>query len=354
MNTPAVHQLLPTFSPRDAVGNSTIELRSLLRELGYASEIFASNIHHELGKDARALGDLPDDDSWLIYHHSIGSAAGDVYEQRVGRRILMYHNITPLDLVERWAPEVGAEILLGKDQTARYAAHTDVAVAASDYNQRELDALGYPKTTTIPVMFEPDRLRPARRTHGSGTGARILFVGRLAPNKAQHELVAMLAILQATSDPAATLQLVGAKTFGSYSDATEDYIDSLGLSASVFVHDALTDDELAAHYAEADVFVCVSDHEGFCVPIIEAMHHGVPVIAFDSSAVGDTVGEAGLVLANKSPDMLAQAVTRVLSDGELRSRMIEAGRRRAGHYSLQNSRSAWAQLIEDFVENSDG
>lgn len=344
MTAVAIHQLLPTLSPRDAVGNNTLELATLLRETGHESRIFATHIHPELSRQASHVDLLPDDDSWLIYHHSIGSAAGDVFEQRAGRRILVYHNITPLELVERWAPEVGAEILLGREQTQRYASLTDIAVADSDYNRSELDALGYPRTITIPVMFEVGRLNGST-DHRPQSGTRLLFVGRLAPNKAQHELVAMLSFLRTTSDPDATLHLVGSRTFGSYADALLDYIDDLGLGEAVFVHEGVTDAELAAHYGAADVFVCVSDHEGFCVPIIEAMHHGVPVVAFDSSAVGGTVGSGGLVLGSKSPDHVAGAVARVVDDAGLRASMIEAGRRRAADFDLVRTRDSWSRLI---------
>ena len=344
MTAAAVHQLLPTFNPRDAVGNNTLELAQLLREMGHDSRIFATNVHPELTKQASPADQIPDDDSWLIYHHSIGSAAGDVFEQRAGRRILVYHNITPLELIERWAPEVGAEILLGREQTRRYASLTDVAVADSDYNRSELDALGYERTITIPVMFEPGRLEHASRQR-SAKGTRLLFVGRLAPNKAQHELIAMLSFLRNTTDPDATLHLVGSRTFGSYADALLAYIDDLDLGKAVFVHEGVTDAELAAHYAAADIFVCVSDHEGFCVPIIEAMHHGVPVIAYDSSAVGGTVGAGGLVLDSKSQDHVAAAVARVVGDDELRTDMINAGVRRAADFGLARTRDAWSSLI---------
>lgn len=345
MRPRAVHQLLPTLSPRDAVGNNTLELRRLLLELGVESRIFATHVHHELAGIGEAVDELPDDDSWLVYHHSIGAAAGDAFEQRIGRRVLVYHNITPLEMVERWAPEVGAEILLGRDQTRRYAPITDVAVADSDYNRSELDALGYRRTTTIPVLFEPGRLRvgahaPTRR------GTSLLFVGRLAPNKAQHELVAALAVLRDRHDPDAELHLVGSRTFGSYADALLDYIDELGLADAVGVHEGVSDAELAAHYAAADVFVCVSDHEGFCVPLIEAMHHGLPVVAYDSSAVGGTIGNGGLVLGTKSPDLIATAVARVTGDAALRRRMVAAGRRRAAHFELDRSRRRWIELID--------
>jgi len=350
VSRPAIHQLLPTLGPRDAIGNNTLVLRNLLLELGFESNIYSSHIHHELSPAARPLHELDDDDSWLIYHHSIGGSAGDTYEARAGRRILVYHNITPLELVERWAPEVGAEIRLGRNQTGRYADLTHVAVADSDYNRRELDALGYQRTITIPVMFEAARLPSKSQSRGPSRGTKLLFVGRLAPNKAQHELVATLAMLRSTTDPQATLTLVGSRTFASYSKALTDYIDELGLSEAVTIHEGAADDELATHYATSDIFCCVSDHEGFCVPIIEAMHHGLPVIAFASSAVTGTVGDGGLVLSSKSPDLIVAAIQRVRDDSALRDRLVAAGHRRAAAFDIQLSRDAWSDLVATFAD----
>ena len=346
-----IHQLLPTLSPRDAVGNSTLELHDLLTGAGYKSNIYSTHVHHELADVALPLDRLPDDESWVIYHHSIGGAVGNTYEMRTGRRILVYHNITPLEMIERWAPEVGAEIMLGYEQTARYADVTDIGVADSDFSRLELDDLGYQRTITIPVMFEPDRLSLPPKAATRPRGARLLFVGRLAPNKAQHELVTILAVMRATTDPHATLTLVGSRSFATYADALMSYVEELGLGDAVAVHETSDDADLATHYAEADVFCCVSDHEGFCVPVVEAMSHGVPVVAYGSSAVRGTVDDGGLVLDFKSPDLMAAAVQRITDDDVLRDRLIDAGRRRAASFALERSRRAWSDLVDSLDES---
>lgn len=346
-----IHQILPTLSPRDAVGNSTLELHRLLLDMGHDAQLWAANIHHELLSTARPLGELPDDDSWCIYHHSIGGVAGDSYEVRTSRRVLVYHNITPIELLERWSGEVGAEISLGRDQLARYAPITDLAVCDSDYNRAEVDALGYRSSTTIPVLFDPGRLPAGLTTTRQRTdsGTRILFVGRIAPNKAQHDLVAMLRIVRDRHDPDASLHLVGSRAFGTYSTALSDYIHELGLDDAVHVHEGVSDEELARHYATADVFACVSEHEGFCVPVIEAMHHGVPVVAAASTAVTGTVGNGGLVLSDAAPDVMAAGVMRVANDRELSERLRAAGQARADDFSLARTRAAWSSVIEELV-----
>ncbi len=351
-----VHQILPTLSPRDAVGNYTLELHRLLGDLGHDSNLWAANIHHELTDIAQPLGDLPDDDEWCIYHHSIGGVAGDFYEQRAGKRVLVYHNITPIEQLERWSAEIGAEITLGREQLSRYAKVTDLAVCDSDFNRSEVDAAGYSESMTIPVMFEPGRLMPRTRTRRTksdpkGSGLRLLFVGRIAPNKAQHDLVAMFAVLCREHDPNAELHLVGSKTFSSYFDAVGDYVDALGLDG-VHIYDGVTDQELADHYGSADVFVCASEHEGFCVPIVEAMHHLVPVVAYASTAVTGTVGGAGLILPDKSADVFAAAVARVGNDQTLANSMREAGQRQAAEFTLTKTRAAWSTLIAALLDGA--
>jgi len=334
------------------VGNHTIKLRRALRQRGVESEVFAQVIHHELLGSTRSMTEVPDDDSWLIYHHSIGGLAGEYFEERPGRRILIYHNITPLEMLDRWEPGVGAEIVLGRDQLARYADICDLAIADSEFNRTELLELGFPNTVTVPVLFDPAALSHAtdpsatRDLRRSRRGTQLLFVGRIVPNKAQHDLVSALALYRRAYDPGAHLHLVGSQSFASYGDALRSQISSLGLEDAVTIHDAISDGMLAAHYDNADVFVCLSEHEGFCVPLVEAMHHGVPVVAFDSSAVGETLGGAGILLPTKEPDLVAAAVDRVMSDPALTEELIGAGRRRAAHFDLARTSAAYIEAIE--------
>ncbi len=352
MRGPAVHQLLPTFAPRDAVGNHTIELRRALHARGVDSEVFAQVIHHELLSSTRSMTEVPDDDSWIVYHHSIGGLAGEYFEERPGRRILIYHNITPLEMLDRWEPGVGAEIVLGRDQLARYSTICDLAIADSEFNRTELVELGYQNTVTVPVLFDPAALAnasdpaTAQLLRRSRRGTQLLFVGRVVPNKAQHDLVSALALYRRAYDPHAHLHLVGSQSFASYGEALRNQIESLELDDAVTIHDSISDGMLAAHYENADVFVCLSDHEGFCVPLVEAMHHGVPVVAFDSSAVGGTLDGAGILLPSKEPDLVAAAVDRVVSDPTLSRTLARAGRRRAADFDLSRTSAAYIEAIE--------
>jgi len=147
-------------------------------------------------------------------------------------------------------------------------------------------------------------------------------------------------------DPGAKLRIVGASSSPAYLDAIRRLVDALELGGSVELTGAVTDAELAAHYRAADVFVCVSEHEGFCVPLLEAMHHGVPIVAYGATAVGETLGGGGIALPGKAPSLVAAAVARVHDDAALRAELVAAGRRRLEDFALTKTRARYRSALE--------
>ncbi len=192
-----------------------------------------------------------------------------------------------------------------------------------------------------------------RRAQRSGGGADWLFVGRVTPSKAQHDLVKALACYRRFYDPKARLHLVGAGMGDDYPRALRRFAAGLGLGAAVHLTGPVSDAALAAYFATADVFVCASEHEGFCVPVVEAMSLGVPVVALSATAVSETAAGAALLLDDKSPMELATAVHRVLSDGALRRALVAAGQRRGDEFSLDASRRRWAAAVDEAVAAGD-
>jgi glycosyltransferase involved in cell wall biosynthesis len=164
-----------------------------------------------------------------------------------------------------------------------------------------------------------------------------MYVFRHAPNKTQHDLIAAFAAYRRLFDPAATLSLVGGRTAILYWKALESLIAELEVGGAVELADNVTFPELLAYYRGADVFVCTSEHEGFNVPVLEAMSFDVPVVSYLSSALPETIGDAGVLLPDKDPVIVAAAVDRLMSDGGLRRGLIEAGHRRVEHFSLPNT-----------------
>ena len=337
VSTRAVHQFLPSLAPRDAIGAHTLAMQRVLRNAGIESDISAGETHRELRAHARSYKEWRGGDAILMYHAAIGCALGDWMASRAETVVLDYHNITPPEYFETWAPETGLLLAQGRSQLARLAPMAAVGLADSAYNAHELSALGCARTAVIPIFIDPsqwgtvdtaarDALRASKR------GADWLFVGRVAANKAHHDLLCSFAMYCKVFDPHARLWIVGGISSGEYWHALHRLAAHLGIEERVTFAGSVSDGELGAYYDAADVFVCVSDHEGFCVPLVEAMWWGVPVVAFGSTAIPGTMLDAGVVLDHKQPAVVAAAVARVIEDAALRDRCIEAGKRRVGEF----------------------
>ena len=357
----AIHQLVPSFSARDAIGSHTVQVQRVLHGLGVESEIFVGEASRDLRRAVRPYRDLPDvrpgERRWLLYQCSTGSALADWLLHRPEPKLSNYHNITPAPFFEPWEPHVGAELVEARRQLAALSPAVSLGIADSAYNEAELVATGYRATTVVPILldtaaFDHDvdaaalrRLEAAK----AGGGADWLFVGRVSPHKAQHDLVRAFAAHRAVFDPHARLHVVGGPSSHAYWTALERLVAALGLGDAVDLAGSVPPGELAARYRVADVFVCLSDHEGFCVPLLEAMHHEVPIVAYGAAAVPETLGAAGLVLDDKAPLLVAAAVDRVIRDEGLRRSLVAAGRARLDDLSLARSSARLADVVTELL-----
>jgi glycosyltransferase involved in cell wall biosynthesis len=355
-----IDQVVPTLTSRDAIGHHALALREVIEGLGFESRIYARVATPEVRREARPLAELSAErsaaDRWLYYQLSIGDPTSHAVARRDEVLLVNYHNITPAELLDAWMPDV-AELALraGRSQLRALAPRTHFAVADSEFNRAELVACGYRWTRVASLLGhlgakapKPDpsitqRLRRARR------GAELLFVGKLSPHKAQHELIAMLSVYRRLYDPGATLRLIGSPITHAYEEALRRYAAELGVADGVELAGSIDDRALAAYFAHADVFVSASRHEGFCVPILEAMTYGVPVVAAAAGAVAETVGDAGIVLTDRSPVALAVAVHKVRSDERLRRELVARGRARAARFAEDRAREEHAAALEEAI-----
>ena len=353
----AIHQLLPSFAPRDAIGAHALQVQRVLHGLGVDSGIYVGDAHREVRRAVRPYREVPDprpgEPTWLLYQCSTGSPVADWLLSRPERKLSNYHNITPASFFEPWEPHVGAELLEARRQLDSLAPATELGIADSAYNEAELRAVGYRATAVVPILLDTatfdhevdgaalDRLEAA----GAAGGADWLFVGRVAPHKAQHDLIKAFAAHRRTYDPRARLHVVGGSSSHAYWTALERFVAALGLQDAVDLAGSVSPGELAARYRVADVFVCLSEHEGFCVPLLEAMHHEVPVVAYRAAAVPETVGGAGLLLDDKSPATVSAAVHRVLADAPLRASLVAAGTARVADFALERTSGHLADVV---------
>lgn len=341
-----IDQFLPDFAPHDAIGNHVLQLRRVLRDAGYESDIWADIIHPPVARQARHYREhppvRPGAGDLALYHASTYSDMAGWLAARAGagdRLVVYYHNITPAEYFARWEPVAAEGCGRARRELASLAPSTELAMAASAYNQAELLDTGYRSTVVSPLLVDLDEYHAAPDSravarHRARGGTRWLFVGRLAPNKCQHDVIGAFAAYRRAFDPAARLVLAGAPASARYLRALERLVADLELGDSVELPGGVPFGELVAQFASADVFVCCSEHEGFCVPLIEAMELGVPVVAYAAAAIPETVGDAGVLLEDKDPLTVAVAVGSLLSDRERRESLVRAGRARAGSFSL--------------------
>ena len=326
---PAVHQVLATLGYGDAIGNEVLGIQRVLRDAGFDSEIFVETADprlEDLTCDYRDLPEASHPDHILIHHFSIGSRASRVAYALPDRMVLVYHNITPPEYFVDVHPLLVQQCFLGRRELGFYRERCDLALGDSDYNRQELDAAGFPRTGVLHVVPDFSHLSGPPNTMQAGAfdddWVNLLFVGRLIPNKKIDDLIRWFHVYKRWFNPRSRLLLVGSHAgFERYLAMLHQLIARLGVP-DVHVLGHVSNEELVAYYEAADVFVCASEHEGFCVPLVEAFHMGVPVIAYAAAAVPATMDGGGVLIHDKDPATVAALINEVATDTVLQDRIV--------------------------------
>ena len=305
---PQVHQVLASLGYGDAIGHEVLGIQRVLRAAGFASEIFVETADRRLEHLTASYLDLPEvshPDNLLIHHFSIGSRASRVAYALPDRMALVYHNITPPEFFIDVHPLLVQLCYLGRRELGAYAGRVELGLGDSEYNRAELEALGFPHTDVLPVV--PDFTHLSGEPNFMQAGAfddewvNVLFVGRVIPNKRLEDVIRAFYAYKRWFNPRSRLLLVGSHGgFERYLAMLYDFIARIG-AADVHVLGHVTNEELTAYYQVADVFLCASEHEGFCVPLMEAFHMGVPVLAYAATAVPATMDGGGVLYHRKDP-----------------------------------------------------
>ena len=341
-----VHQFVPTLEP-GAVGAHTLTARDALRAAGHTSEIFASEIDPAWAdRGGRLLRDARDRADVIVYQMAIGSVVADAVLAREEPIVVNHHNLTPMRYISGWQPVAAHGVVWGRGQLRELATRARLGVAVSSYNEHDLLEAGFSRTTVVPILLDLRTLDvepvPAPERNDAVTW---LFVGRLAPNKAQHDIVKAFAAYRRFHNADARLHLVGGGREDGYARTLQRFIHALGLDDAVTVAGAVSTSALATYYRAADVFVVCSEHEGFCVPLLEAMHYGVPIVAYSAAAVPETLGDAGLLLDVKDPCTVAAAVDRLIGEPALRQQLVDAGARRVRDFDVSRTAPAFIEAV---------
>lgn len=326
---PRVHQVLATLGYGDAIGHEVLGIQRVLRDAGYESAIYVETADprlEELTADYRDMvaGIRPED--LLIHHFSIGSRASRTAYALPGRMALIYHNITPPEYFIGVHKDLVKLCFRGRRELTAYIDRCELALGDSEYNRRELEDLGFPRTGVLPVVPDfahldvtPDRARVAAF---DDAWTNIMFVGRVIPNKRFENVIRAFHVYRTRHNPRARLMLVGSYSgFERYLAMLQGLVARLG-TPDVHFLGHVSNEELTALYDTADLFLCASEHEGFCVPLIEAFYKGVPVLAFAATAVPATMDGGGVLYDTTDPGEIARLMEAVLDDQRLEEAVV--------------------------------
>lgn len=347
-----VDQFLPILIDRDAVGQHARAVQALLHDAGIASTIFTGSTEHGWSDDVRPIAEwAARPDHVALYHVATGSPIADALLASPARLALDHHNITPPHHFAMWSPEMTQLAAWGVRQLHALGGRAELGIADSSFNAGELAAAGCRQTVVAPILFDPEALGSDRSTPPPARPGPVwLFVGRLAPNKAQHDVIRAFARYRRSHAPDAVLRLVGTASPPSYERALRRVVEKAGLDDAVELTGRVDDDELAGHYRAADVFVCLSRHEGFCVPLLEAFHHRLPVVALRSSAVTETLGDGGVLVDDADPGLVAAAAHLVISDPLARQVVVARGTARLAAFDPAVSRRRFLEAVAPLLD----
>ena len=348
-----VNQWVPAAHKGDAIGDSARRVRGLLRELGHQSDLYAMTIDDDLRGDVipwtdagATRGDL------TIFHFALVSPMTSAFARLTSGRVLQYHNVTPAHFFAGYDAAIFRLAMLGREDLKSLVGHTDLAFGDSEYNRQELESLGFTNTGVFPIAVDTGRItgaprRPALETVLAEEGWRnFLFVGRIVPNKKIEDHIKLAEHYKRYVDEQYRFIFVG-KTDATprYFAAIQEMLERYRMPAGRFIFTGpVPDEDLATYYRMASAYISLSEHEGFCVPLLEAMAADVPVMAYAAAAVPDTLGGAGVQFAPKDLEHAAELLGELAYNDTLRAQVIAGQRRRLADFGDERIRSELERL----------
>lgn len=346
-------QILPTVSYGDAVSNDALALDRIIKSMGLDTEIYVETAGKNLPvKNIVNLKNISPNDI-IIYHMSTGTDLNFSLGRTICRKIMIYHNITPPEFFRPYSHEMFALTNYGY-MGLEYLKNTfNMCLADSEFNKSQLIEYGYRCPIEVrPVLIPlrnyrkaPDRYIINKYSDG---WTNIIFVGRIAPNKKQEDVIKTFYYYKKIN-PKSRLILVGSWAgMENYYNRLKKYTEILGLDDVIFTGH-ITFDEIIAYYQVADIFLCMSRHEGFCVPLVEAMFFNIPIVALDAGAVPETLGESGILLPDNDPFYAVETISRILSDETFRRDILKKQKKRLSDFSYRKTGSLFRKILTDFI-----
>lgn len=361
-----IHQFVHTLNYGDAISTEALVIQRILRGLFGDSKIYVLHCHQALKDFATDWQTFQTDinkeissgdDTAIILHYSIGCPLNQLFVSQPNiKRILIYHNLTPTKWFTQCNFKVASDLSQGQEELPKILQQCDLVLADSEYNRKELETFGYPKARVLPLLLDNQKWKIAAnegivKNLKSVLDVNILHVGRLAPNKCIEDIIKSFYFYHHKINKKSRLWIIGSSVDTEiYYFTLRRMVLGLHLKHAVFFVGTVADCELRAFYENCDLYVCMSEHEGFCLPLLEAMHFNLPVLAYNSSAVGETLGNAGALLAYKSPAETAEIMDIMIRDEEVRAEFIQRGRQRLTLYSESVFKNNFKNLVLSCLE----
>lgn len=337
-----IHQLVHTLSYGDAISCEVLSLKKQFNDLGIKSEVYAINEHPKLKGESIKYTELDVDfDGEVILHYSLGSPLNDLYSKLTkAKRALIYHNLTPPKWFKGTNPRIVRDIEAGVKELPELLKITDRIISDSKYNAKEIEALGF-ESSVLELPVDPQRWQMESNSGivsqlQNDPSIHLIHVGRLAPNKCVEDIIKTFYFLHEKVTKDCKLWLVGIDIDTEvYSYSLKRLVNFLGLEDKVKFVGCFADSELKALYENATVYLCMSEHEGFCLPVVEAMRFGLPVLSYASSALPDTVGGGGILFSEKNHLELALLINEIATNPSLKEKLIASGKKRVENLSVE-------------------
>jgi L-malate glycosyltransferase len=351
-----VNQWVPAAHQGDAIGDSARRVRDLLRGMGHESELYALTIDEGLRSDVRSFSDPASTTGDVtILHYALPSPMSAAFAALPGGRVLQYHNVTPARFFAAYDPALFRLASLARQELATLADRTDVGLGDSEYNRQELDELGFDNTGVMPIAVDTGRLtnappHPVLDEVLDDRFVNFLFVGRIAPNKKIEDHIKLAEQYKRYIDAYYRFIFVGRyDVVPRYYAAIRALMDDYKLLPERFIFTgAVPDAELAAYYRASSVYISLSEHEGFCVPLVEAMAMDVPVLAYSAAAVPDTLGGAGVLFAPKDLEYAAELLGMLAFEDGPREAVLAGQRKRLDNFTDAAMQQRLTSLVSAF------
>jgi glycosyltransferase involved in cell wall biosynthesis len=351
-----INQVLPAISYGDAVSSDAIEIQKLLRDSGYSSEIYAKYIDPRYLQNVKPLSEYKgNSENILLYHFALaGLDVTDLVRSLPDIKVLIYHNITPPEYFLKY--DINLSYLCSKGRDELEAIHCDfcMGIGDSEYNCLELERIGFRRTEVLPIIIDFNKYNEydvelANELSKDGL-IKFLFVGRISPHKCHEDIIEIFYHYTNYINSYSQLYLVGNKQISSYVSKLEDKIKELGLSEKVFLTGMIDDTKLASYYKFSDIFISMSEHEGFCVPLLEAMQVGLPILAYYSTGIPYTLDRSGILIRKKNYQEIAELIHIIYEDDDLRNRIVDRQKKRLRDFSRDVITEKLLKIIDSLKE----